>query len=546
MADKIAQEIISEWQREDSAASNTMQLCQQIADHFFQRENQITTIRTPGEDKSLPILDPTGQKDLEEMVAGMVAIIIPHGQFFFKLAAQDYRQQNLEEISSYLNYCTEIMHQQMFGTNFLEQFAEWMFSLVGFGTGNLFSGWDKHELGLFYKDWDIANYRFGVDYKGRPSRCLVRWFYTAEQAVEKFGDAAGPDVIKAATDSKRSQEKFAFIWRCRQRKNRDTTKTDNLNAKFEEVVINEKEKVKVAEEGYPRFPYKICRWQVTSQSIWGEGRGGMALSADKDLQRQKKAYLFSVDMANTPPYEYMPLNCEGAPKIYPGAGNPVMQLDSIRALDGGRLNGNAQQTLELIKDTRSVIDGCFYVKVFRPSDDMKSHVTNLQIMEFVKAGRIQLVLPCTRIYNEGLTPTIIDSFHHLLDNHILPPPPEGLQSLKIEYLGSLAMALQEQQSDALQRYAQFSLAMEPIMPGFTEETINRRRAGKRIGRTFGMAEDDFTTEEEYQQIMAERAKKEQAQQMMMAAQTASKSYKDASGKAEEGSPAEALMAGAGK
>ena len=544
MADKIASEIIAEWGREDTDAQNTMNLCQQIADHFFQRENQITTQRTPGEDKSLPILDPTGQKDLEEMVAGMVAIIIPHGQYFFRLGASDYQQQMSEQNRAYLNLCTDILHQQMFGTNFLEQFAEYMFSLIGFGTGNLFCGWDKNELGLFYKDWDIANYRFGVDYKGRPNRCLIRWMKTAEQAVEEFGEAAGPDVNKAAQDPKRSQEKFPFIWRCRQRKNRDMTKSDNLNYKFEEIVINEKEKVKVAETGYPRFPYKITRWQVTSQSIWGEGRGGMALSADKDLQRQKKAYLLSVDMANTPPFEYMPINCEGKPKIYPAAANPVMQMNSIKDLASGRLNGNANQTLELIKDTRKVIDDCFYVRVFRPNDDMKSHVTNLQIMEFVKAGQIQLVLPCTRIYNEGLTPIIIDSFHYLLENHLLPPPPEGLRTLKIEYLGRLALALQEQQSDALQRYAQFSLQMEATIPGFTEQIINARRAGRRIGTTFGMNEMDFNTEEEENAILQRRMQEKQAQQMAMMAATASKSFKDASGKAEEGSPAEALMAGA--
>jgi hypothetical protein len=200
----------------------------------------------------------------------------------------------------------------------------------------------------------------------------------------------------------------------------------------------------------------------------------------------------------------------------------------------------------LIQDTRKIIDDCFYVEVFRPFEDLKSHITNNQIMEYVKAGHIQLVLPCTRIYNEGVSPVIIDTFHHLLENHILPEPPEGLQTLKIDYLGRLALALQEQQSDALQRYAQFSLQLEQTMPGFTEEVINRQRAGRRVATVFGMPESDFNTQEEVQEILQKRQAEKQAIQQMQAAQAASQSYSKAKDAPESGSPAEKLMAGAGK
>jgi membrane protease subunit (stomatin/prohibitin family) len=117
-----------------------------------------------------------------------------------------------------------------------------------------------------------------------------------------------------------------------------------------------------------------------------------------------------------------------------------------------------------------------------------------------------------------------------------------LRGLKIEYLGRLALALQEQQSDALQRYAQFSLIMEQIVPGFTEEVINVRRAGRRMATTFGLNEGDLNTEEEANAVRQNRQQMQQAQMQMEAMQSAGKAFKDASGKPEAGSPAENLLA----
>jgi hypothetical protein len=542
--DKVAQEIIAEWGRLDSDAATTMSNYQSVADHFFRRENAITTTRTPGEDKTLPVIDPTGAIDLANMVSGMVAIIVPNGQFFFRLGSSDWRLSGQENVRATLNTCTEIMHSEMFKAGFVEQLAEWMYSQIGFGTGNLFAGWDKLEGNLMFKDWDVSNFRFTVDYKGRPNGCLIKWQYTAQQAYDKFKEQAGPDVIKAATDPKKQNDKFTFIWRCKQRQNRDTTKTDNRNYRFEEICVNEKEKIQVSEDGYQRFPYHICRWMLSSQSVWGEGQGTVALSADKDLQAQKRAYQLSVDMHNTPPYEYLANNVEGLPRIWPKAANPVMELNSIKAIDG-RLSGDTARTIELIQDTRGIIHQCFFKRIFDALSDVTKRLTQLEIFELIKSGRQQLILPATRIYNEGLTPLLIDVFHFLLENGKFPPLPPELTTLKIDYLGALALALQEQQSDALQRFAQFSVMMEPVIPGFTKRTINVERAGRRMGTTFGMAESDFNTAEEQAAILQQEQQEKQAAQMAMAAATASKSYKDSKDAPQPGSPAESVMAGMG-
>jgi len=539
--DKRALEVIQGWQRDDADSSNTMNLYQQVADHFFQRENSIITKRPEGEDKSLPVIDPTGALDLQDMAAGMSAVVIPNGQFFFRLSARDNRLNNIERIRSYLNYCTQIMHEEMFRSNFLLEFNEYLNSLLGFGTACLFSGWDQATQSLFYKDWDVAFYRFRTDYMGNPDQCRIRWAYTAEQAYQLFGDMAGKKVIEAANNPKKQQEKTHFIFQVRRRRNRDATKSDNMNYPIEELVVNEAEKMIVREGGYLHFPYHITRWLVGSQEIWGRGQGTVALSADKELQRQKKSLLLCADLANNPPRQTL-TGFEGTPKVYPGANNVVTEKDQITALDRN-LQGNFPITKDTIQMQQDLIHRCFYVKVFAPLDNLPGdRRTTVEIIERVKAGYMRLILPSTRLYNEGLTPILVRTFHLLLRNHILPPPPPELRGLKIEYLGRLALALQEQQSDALQRYAQFSLLMEQIVPGFTEEVINVRRAGRRMATTFGLNEGDLNTEDEANAVRQKRDQMQQATMQMEAMQAAGKSFKDASSKPEAGSPAENMLA----
>jgi len=471
--------------------------------------------------------------------------VIPSGQYFFRLSPEEDGIPVSESARSYLAYATQIAHAQIFKSNFVLQFNEFLMSWIGFGTGNLESRWDKRKQQLSFMDWDVANYRFGTDSDGNPNRCLIRWSYTAEQAYDLWGDKAGPKVVRCATedDGKKSQDKFWFIWRRRTRKGRDVTLSDVLNFPIEEIVVNESEKVVVHEDGYRHFPNHIARWLLSSQEKWGRGQGTFALSADKELQVQKRALNLCAAMHNTPPYQTLQ-SFEGTPKIYPGANNTVMEANSISALDGA-LRGQFPISKDTLEMTREILHRAFYVKVFAPLDNLPGdRRTTVEIIERVKAGYMRIILPVMRLYSECLTPLIERCVLLLLENRIIPSPPAELRTFKVDYLGKLALALQEQQADALQRYAQFSFGMEQVVPNFTSDNINIDRAGRRMATTFGVNESDLNTEEEREAIRAERLQKQQMQESLMAAQASAKAYKDGSGSAEEGSPAEKMMSGA--
>jgi hypothetical protein len=190
----------------------------------------------------------------------------------------------------------------------------------------------------------------------------------------------------------------------------------------------------------------------------------------------------------------------------------------------------------------------FYVKVFAPLDDLTGdRRTTLEIYERVKAGYVRLVLPISRIYFEGLTGLIENSVLLLIEHgRIEPPPPELMEGgFKVDYLGKLALALQEQEVEAFQRFAQFGFMMEQVVPGFVSETVNLDRAGRRVATTFGMNEGDLNTEEERAAIREEKAKALQQQQEAQQMEAMKGLYGEATKAPEAGSPAEALVGAAG-
>ncbi len=110
MADDRAKEIIKEQEREETKAANFRNLYQEVADHMIPHENQIIGVRTPGEDKSQQIFDPTTRLDLEDMASGLSAVFFPPGEIAFGLTVKNREIANRDNVKRYLALATQITH----------------------------------------------------------------------------------------------------------------------------------------------------------------------------------------------------------------------------------------------------------------------------------------------------------------------------------------------------------------------------------------------------------------------------------------------------
>ena len=337
--DVRAKDIIAMRDRARTKQENFRNLWQQTADLVFPRENRITSTPTPGEDKSVKLYDTTAVQDSQDMASGLSGAIIPTGQKFFGLKVKDAEVARNERVKRWLMIATEILHDELFESNFMLQFNETLRSLVVYGTGCLFSEWDNELLRLNFKDYDIALYQIEEDARGTVDTIIITYKMTARQAISEFGVAKlNEKILRAVDDPKNQAEEFEFINIVRPRRRRNPGKRDPLNKSWESLHVDVQGKEVVKEHGFDDFPYAVPRWMKSSFEIYGRGQGTEHLADVKVLQQIKRDFVECGNRWNNPPREVLD-TFEGNVNVTPGAVNHVRETGTIKALDQA-LSGN--------------------------------------------------------------------------------------------------------------------------------------------------------------------------------------------------------------
>ena len=541
MADERAKEIIKEQEREEQNASNFRNLYQEVADQMLPRENQIIGVRTPGEDKSKQVFDPTAMLDLQDMVSGLSAAFFPPGELAFALTVKDREIANRDNIKRYLALAAQITHGELFASNFMLQLNETLSSLIGFGTGNLFSEWDV-GTGLNFKDWDISFYTIKQNSAGLVDTVIIKYPLTARQAVQEFGANAGEKILVAMKNPESESKRFPFIHRIGPRAKRNRDFTDFLNMPVESLFVNVEEQTVVDEGGFDEFPSAIPRWKKSSNEKYGRGQGTVALSVSKELQQLHADFIECGNKWNNPPREILSNAVEGKVDVRPGADNRVTQMNSIKALDDG-VKGNFPITKESLEFLQGIIHRVFFVDVFAPLANLPGdRRTTVEIRERVKQAMKKLAGPIYRLQSELFTPVITRSVLLLIRNGVIPRPPAELagRGFGIEYISELALAMRDHQSQAFILFANLVSELDAVFPG-AKDIINIDRALPDIGFTFGMKVEHLSTREEIEEVRRVRAEDLAEQRAIELAQMAAQGYGQTNKAPEEGSPAGELM-----
>jgi len=547
MADKKAKEYIAEYNRLVEKQTNSRSLWQRTGDKMWPYV-QINSEYMPGTDRTKEIQDTTPMLDMLDMVSGFKQVLVPSGQTFFEIKVSEEFSQN-DTIQRYLSYLTEAAHVKLFASNFMTKIDDVLISMITFGPGCIFTEWRREKGGLNYKTSKIGSYVIVEDDSENVIGSIHKFKLTAQQAYKLYGDNAGPKVVEAMEKTETMQKEFWFLYRVMPRENINPrlSRQYNMNMKYDACVIQIKDEHTVEEGGFPENPYAIGRWMRPEYEKDGRGIGTEMLPQINRLFEMVKSFIEVGNKWGNPPRQAKIDGYEGKVRVFPGALNLVNEMDNIKALDSS-LNGNFPITKEALDSQREIIDRAFFKQAFDPLADLKGdRRTTLEIQERIRGTLKKLGPPVGRLWLELLTKTLERSVLELIRNRDVEQPPAELTGISfgIEYVGPLALALKSEQARGFQEWLNFVGQANTAFPEqHIDDNIDFDDAIPRMGRTFGVNIEDMATEEEREAKRQARAQKLQQQEMMMAAQAAGKAYKDASGSPEEGSPAEAVMAGA--
>ena len=544
--DAKAKEYIAEYAREEQKQSNSRDLWQRTGDAIYPYI-QINREQISGTNLTINIPDISPMVAMKKMVAGFKQVLFPAGQTVFAIKV-DSRLSNNDRIQRYLSYLTESSHEAIFASNFGTKLDEFITHLICFGPACMFREWKKGK-GLNYKTAKIGSYVLFEDDSENVIGSSHKFKMTASQATALYGEKAGPCIVKAMDKPETAQNEFWFLYRVMPRKvNPKLPKTYNKNMPYEAWIGNIADNHTVEESGFPDNPYAVCRWSRPEYEKDGRGVGTEVLPQINYLFELARKFKECANKWVDPARQAKINGVEGEVRTGPGALNWVEEMDNIRSLDSA-LNGNFPISEASLDRQVAIIKEAFYNNAFDPLQELKGdRRTTLEIQERIRGTLKHLGPPVGRIWGEGLTPILSGSIMDLIRNRAVEPPPAELGGVgfSLEYVGPLAMALKSEQARGFQEFVNFVGAVNAAFPElYVGDNLDLDDALPRIGRTFGVNIEDVSTVEERTAKRQARQQKIQQREALEASQAASQSYKNASGAAEDGSPAEAVMAGAG-
>jgi len=533
-----AEEYIKRYETEWNKLATFRSLWQATADLTFPRENNITTIYAQGTEK-ITHADDTAITDSKIMADGLLSALIPAGEYFFQLNVdKDNIGGQSEEYTDYLARATDKLHRELFSSNFLMQMGETMRAIIVFGTGDIFSEWSSSTRGLNFKDYDISLYVILENDEEMVDTIMLKFPFTARQAVKKWRNKAGKSVLEAYESETKRNDIFQFLHIVRPREERNPRLIDNLNAAFESVFVGIKDKNLIDEGGFPEFPYHTPRWMKTTGEIMGRGQGTEHLKQIRVVNQQMVDFNEMSNKFPNPARDVLS-SVEGDYAVYPGARNEVSELPASAVIEG--MQGAFPITKEVLEMQREVIHTAFYKDVFMPLVDLKGdRRTTLEVRERLIEGLKRVGQPVSRLQTELLEPLIRRCFNLLIRNGVIPEPPLGLETYEIEYLGLMANALSSGQASAFQKAIVIAKEMEDTFPG-TKDNLNIDEGFRNLCRRLGVRSEDINTPEQREEIRRQRIEQAEQQKALEAAQVASQAYGQTMGAPEEGSPAGALM-----
>lgn len=302
MADPLAKEIVEEWNRHRGDWGTFLSHCQQVALYLYPDRADFTTERSPGQRRMQYVYDAQPLFAHEMGAVGLSWMFTSDVQPWFYTGPSDERLERDDDVMAWFRAADQADYLTFSDpeSNFAGQAPEVYRDCLAFGPAvmalladddaPLFSTRHLKECLWF------ENERDRIDHLHR------RWQWTAKQAWDEWGAAAGEHVAKAFAAGKLG-DKFWFHHRVKPRRNRDAQRADARNKAYESVYVAEADQTVIDEGGFDTFPYLVPRLERIPGEPMGRGRGMMMLPDIKMSNALMREYLRAAELANRPPLD---------------------------------------------------------------------------------------------------------------------------------------------------------------------------------------------------------------------------------------------------
>lgn len=462
------EDLLRQWADVSVRRSAFQSVWQEIADHLLGRRD-FSAGASPGRKRMARVYDTTGLQAADLLSAALHSFLTNPALRWFSLRAEDPELAAAADVRAWLGAVEDALYAAFNApdANFAPQIHEVYLDQVAFGTAALYIG-DRPGKGLLFSARPLGEIHVAENAEGRVDTVFRRFEFTARQAHQVWGDAAGPGVA-AALAANKGEQRFAFL-HCVQPATGQTHAAGRApDFAFASTYVSLADKAVVAAGGYHEMPYMVPRWSKDSGEVYGRAPGWNALPDQKMLNEMSKTTLKAAQKAVDPPLlvaddgVVMPL------RTHPGGINVVragtLAQDPLRPLP---VAPRIDIGLEMMEQRREAIRSAFHYNLLQLFQDPR--MTATQVLQLVQEMQRLMGPMLGRQQAELLEPMIERVYGILLRRGALPPMPEGLEgvNIRIDHVSPIARAQKAGDAQAILRTLEAAQAMAAIDPQVTD------------------------------------------------------------------------------
>lgn len=500
---------------------------QHLHNYFYVESENIIDQRDKGSQLHA-LLDCTSVDCADVMAAGLANYLTPDSSKWLYLEHSNRELRDNDEVKRWMSDVTEEVLWTLARSNFYNQMPIFYKASGVYGTAGLMTEKDTKDGVRFY-NIPIKKLYLTEDARERPSEFYLKFEYTAEQALSRFGDKCSLEIKEAYSAGRNEDKKFEFICYFGNRYIYDTNKMDKLNMPIRMVWVDAKTKQVLKEDGFRSMPCVAHRFYKRSQVVYGYSPAMKALPYARMLNTVADTMLRSAMKQSDPAIALPDDAFLGTPNFNPRA---------INYYQRGKLNpkeeifpignfGNPHFSTETIEFySRQLRDQMFYT-TFLAFSEMTKQMTVPEVMERVSEKMTTLGPAVGRFMNDVLQPLIEKVVLILWEDNRLPKMPDVMMndpSYEVKFVGRLVQS--QRQSEVNNIVNALSIAGQVAQ--FNPEAIDKINTDAAVDEIFdisGVSTRILHTDEEVRKIRESRAQVQAEETEIARAQAAAQTYK---------------------
>jgi len=423
----------------------------------------------------------TPRTELRRMAAAMKSGTANESRQWFRLRVRGRSAEQTENPAwkQWLDRVTRIASELLDRSNVYGGIGRLFSHTVLFGGGGgILSGGHPDDI-LDLCVIDTGAYWIASTQRGRVDVLLRRVAMTARAVMEEFGEKRSPGRVRRACEEGRDEDRVT-LWNLISP--RDGRRTPDLNEEmaFSSIWWTDERGGESADtsgiidiRGYRYNPILCPRWDILD-SVYATGPGRIGLPEVRELYRLENDSLKGIAQRVDPPLA-APDSMEGrAVNTYPGG---ITYYADTYGRGGQAIHSlidappDVQAVEAKIGQVEARLRRVFYADLFNAilnvANHSRVHMTARQVEE-MSGEKISLLGPVLTNLNHGLFDPLIDAvFAVMVENGLVPEPPEGMQGedFQAEYVSTLHLRQQEEaRLGGIMRFSSFAAGILQLSP----------------------------------------------------------------------------------